>query len=204
MAMSVSTDGTNVACNADGEFNTQPLNGSISLAVAGRNVNELLVPPYAYLQIPSATSTWQRIDLGALGSSGVGSSVDVQQTIGFLRTVGTVSSVGAAAIDGVPTTHYHAVIDVNRLAAALPLPQGASSASGLAALANALGGSGLPLDVWVDAQEHVRQITMSIPLQAGSGGVQFSLTMQLYDYGSQPVVGAPPPGEVSALGAPSQ
>jgi hypothetical protein len=204
VAMSVSADGRNVAFNANGEFNTQPLNGSVSVEVAGRDVNELLVPPYAYLEIPGATSTWQRIDLAGLGSSGLGSDVDVQQTIAFLRTVGTVTTVGTAAIGGVATTQYRAVIDVNRLAAALPLPKGASSASGLAALANALGGSGLPLDVWVDAQERVRQITMSIPLQAGTSGVQFSLTMKLYDYGSQPVVSAPPAGEVSALGASGQ
>jgi len=200
LAVNATGGGQNIAFNASGELNTAPLNGSISADVAGKQFNELLVAPYVYVQIPSLGGGWERIALGANGSSQAVSGADVEQTIGFLRSVGTVSTVGTETIDRVQTTHYHAVIDVDRLASALPLSSGSTDAAGLSALSHALGGSGLPLDVWVDAQDRVRQLTMSMPLNTGSSSLQFSMTMKLSDYGPQAVVAAPP-GQVTDLGS---
>jgi hypothetical protein len=198
MTMDVSAGGQSFALNADGHFNSQPLSGTMTMSVAGRQISEVVVPPYVYMQIPSLSSSWQRLKLSALGTSSAGSSVDIQQTIAFLRTVGTVSTVGSEVIGSVPTTHYHADIDVNRLATALPVGQSSSSSDGLAALEQALGGSGLPLDVWVDAQSRVRRLTMSMQAAEAS----FTMTMQFSDYGPQPPVSAPT-GPMHDLGSDS-
>ena len=195
MTMNVSAAGQNIVMSVNGRFNTRPLSGTMTMALAGRQITELVVPPYVYMRLPSGSTVWQRISLGALATSSAAAGVDVQQTISFLRTVGTVTTVGAEVIDGVPTTHYHAVIDVSRLAAALPLPKGSSTSAAFSAFEQALGGGGLPLDVWLDAQSRVRQLTMS--MQAASAS--FTMTMQLRDYGPQAAVSAPPAGQVHAL-----
>jgi hypothetical protein len=199
MTMNVSVAGQNIALSANGRFNTRPLSGTMTMAVAGHQITELVVPPHVYMQIPSASSAWQRISVGALNSSPAGSSVDIQQTISFLRTVGTVTTIGPDVTGGVPTTHYRAVVDINRLAAALPLPRSSSTTTGLSGLEQSLGGSGLPLDVWLDAQSRVRQLTMSMAAASAS----FTMTMQFSDYGPQAPVSAPPAGEVQDLGSAS-
>jgi hypothetical protein len=203
LTLDASGGGRDEALSASGAFNTQPLNGSISLEVAGKTVNELLVPPYAYVQIPSAGSSWERVRLAALGTSAPVSGVDVQQTIAFLRSVGSVSDEGSQTIEGVPTTHYHAAVDVDRLAGVIPLAQGSTGAS-LAELSRVLGGAGMPLDVWVDSQDRVRRLTMSLSLRAGANAARVSVSLQLYDYGAQPAVKAPPPRQVSDLGGVGQ
>jgi hypothetical protein len=180
--------GQSVSLSASGEFNTQPLRGSMSFDVAGKQIDEVFVPPYVYVQVPSLGANWERV---AIGSAPSASDIDIGHTLAFLRTVGTVDTVGQQTLDGVQTTHYHAVIDLSRLAAVLPVPAGSTAASGVGPLSQALGGSGLPLDVWVDAQERVRELTMSTPAGAGSSSLQFSMTMKLFDYGPQPAVAAP-------------
>jgi hypothetical protein len=57
----------------------------------------------------------------------------------------------------------------------------------------------LPLDVWIDAQSRIRQLTLSMQAAAAS----FTMTMTLGDYGPQAPVSAPPAGEVDVLGSTS-
>jgi hypothetical protein len=204
ISMNASADGRSVLMAAGGEFNTQPLDGSMWLSLDGQRIDDVVVPPYVYVHIPSRGTAWDRIDLASLGNSTSGSNVDVQQTISFLRSVGAVTTVGSDTLGGVAVTHYHAVVDVGRLASALPLGQGSASSGELAALSGALGGSGMPLDVWLDAQQRVRRIDMSLSIPSSSGAVQFSMSMELYDYGPQPAVGAPPAGLVTDLGSSGQ
>ncbi len=201
ITMDASADGRGATVDAGGELNAQPLNGSMWLAVDGRSVDEVVVAPYAYVQIPSLSTAWNRVELPSQGAAGSSADVDVQQTISFLRSVGTVATVGEETVDGVAATHYHAVVDVERLASALPLARGSASSSDLAALSQALGGSGIPLDVWVDAQDRVRRIVMSMSIPSASGEAQFSMTIGLSDYGAQPLVSAPPDGQVTDPGA---
>jgi hypothetical protein len=194
--------GQNVNVAIDGALNTQPPNGSMSLTIGPESVTELLVAPYAYVQLGTATG-WDRIDLGSALSrplaNGAPATPDPQEMLAFLRSVGSVTTVGSETVGGVVTTHYHALVDVASLANAVPAEAGSAVAKGLAALKQAIVPGSVPLEVWIDAQDRVRQVTITLPLRFASQTAQIALTMRLYDYGPQPVVSAPPASQVTDL-----
>ena len=204
--MNATASGQGVTLNASGEFNSRPLNGAMTMTYDGTAVSELFVPPYAYLQVPSAGPGWKRLDIApyvpsqSVGSGSI-SGLNPQALLAYLRSVGSVTRVGEETIDGTQTTHYHALVDLGRLAASLP-SGAAAEASGLTRLSQALGGAGMPIDAWLDAQTRVRQLTIALPIQVAGATASIALSMNLYDYAAQPPVSAPPAADVTDLAAP--
>jgi hypothetical protein len=138
----------------------------------------------------------QGMDLGELQSLAKGS--DPRETVDFLRSVsGEVSFVGTEDLRGVPTSHYFAIVDWQKL-----LQRAASQAGqpGLLQQLNGLGGSmqNIPVDVWVDADNRVRQMTMDFSFTSPDGQQQAtaSVSMELFDYGTSVNVEAPPAAQV--------
>ena len=104
---------------------------------------------------------------------------------------------------GTQTTHYRAVLDLNKAADQSP---GASQA--IKSAINLLGSSKQPADVWVDADGRLRRMRYTVDLSkskvaASTPGVPGSLTftLDLFDFGVPVQAAVPAPAEVVDLGA---
>jgi len=167
--------------------------------------------PFLAGKLPEG-KTWMKLDLSkAAQADGIDLSqlssfdeTDPTQFLEYLRaSSGGVATVGSETVDGVPTTHYHATLQLSGILAHLPSSAQAAAKSALEQLGNA---GAIPVDVWVDAQGRVRRIQLSIaasvPASASSGvtgaatGVSGTVTMDFTSYGPTPPIVAPPASEV--------
>jgi hypothetical protein len=133
-------------------------------------------------------------DLGDIQSLAQGS--DPRAMLDYLRSVaGEVTQVGTEDVRGVPTAHYFAVIDWQKL-----LQQAAKSADRPDLLEQFQGFGGtmenIPVDVWVDANSLLRRMTMTFSMTAGTQEAGGSLRLELFDYGEPVSVEAPPASDV--------
>lgn len=185
--------------------------GQISMQVEGKTLSEVIDRPYIYVELPSGAGEasggrpWLRADIDtfaqSFGGSSLGSSAtDPTQTLSFLKAAGTVSKLGVEDVRGTPATRYHAIVQLDRYAAAVPESE-RSSAAGYAATVKRITGSGeLPLDVWIDGQSRVRRVALALHLCAPQGTIDESIDMTLFDYGRQPAVQPPPASQVTDIG----
>jgi hypothetical protein len=193
---------------------TASLAGIPGLGTGGATLRMVMVYPHMYMKAPFLSARlpggkpWIGFDLeqaakasglGALSS--LGQEDNPGQELQYLRaSSGDVTVVGHETLDGVPTTHYHASIEVSRILARLPASQQSATRRLLSRV-----GSKLPVDVWVDAQSRVRRVrsayTIGLPSgpeggAAGGRAVTSTVTMNITRYGSVPTISAPPASEV--------
>ena len=198
ITVAAAADGFNFDINGSGALNVRPsVSGSMSLRVLGHTVDEVLSGPYIYVQ--TAPSSWSRTTLPAYAQSS-GVSQNPTAELDYLRAAGTVSDVGPQAVNGVATTHYHALVDLDRLASLEP---GQGSSQEIAGLEQATGSSTLPLDAWIDSSHLVRRLSLSIPITRDGVSVNESVTIDFLSYGAQPVAAPPPASEVTDTPPPS-
>ena len=111
---------------------------------------------------------------------------DPTKILALLQQLGAqVTQVGTSRIDGVATTEYQGVLDL----------AGGTTSSTIVSqqLAQALGLSSVPVDVWIDGQGRARQVSMSLSV--------FGLTVKagehLGSFGAPVSVSAPPADQVA-------
>jgi len=155
-----------------------------------------------YLRIPLLSSelpggkAWVKLDLSELGKSeGIdlgqltsGGQLQPNDLLGMLEGEGAkVQTVGPATIDGVATTHYRVTIDLAK----------ALESSGLTSpMLKELAGrvKTASENVWIGKDGLVRRVQFAygVPRKA----MRIAMTMDLYDYGAQISVAAPPSSAV--------
>src|SRR5579863_1849961 len=186
ITISASTSGFNFSINGSGALNVRPsVSGSMNLSVLGQTYDEVFSGSYVYVQ--AAASSWYRVPLPA--SAQASTEQNPTAELDYLRAAGNVTDVGPAALDGLVTTHYHALVDLGQLAS---VEGDAVSPQQIAELEKALGGSALPIDVWIDGSHLVRRLSILLPIKQNGVSVNASLTLDFLSYGAQPVVAAPP------------
>jgi hypothetical protein len=196
-ALNAAGDGVSLAMTGTGALSTGASpSGSMSFTVGGETVNEVLAGPYIYLQPPTAAGTWYRMSTAAFRSSisagGASlSSGDPAQTLAWLRAAGSVSDEGSQPIGDVATTHYRALVDLDRYAADAAPAQQATAATYARLIERLTGSSTLPVDVWIDGSNLVRRIQINLPLSIHSVSLDETITMNLFDYGPQAAPAAP-------------
>jgi len=166
----------------------------------------LFKEPYVYAPVSTAKAVWQLPNTGirpwvradeatynessnaALGTGGN----DPITTIGFLKAASRLTTVGTQKVNGVATTHYHAFVDYNRIAATAAPPLRPAARQNAQTLKRLTGTTLLPIDVWVDAQQHVRRVALH--LQTCVPGYKFeeSVTFTILRYANPPPVRVPP------------
>ncbi len=188
----------------------------------------ILQYPVMYMNLPFLAGklpegkTWMKLDLTkAAQAAGIDLSqlsslneTDPTQFLEYLRaSSGGVVTVGSESVDGVPTTHYSATLQLSDILDRLPSSAQAAAKAALEKLGNAGGTGGIPVNVWVDAKGRVRRIQLSIgaslPADAsggvtGTASVSSTTTMDFTSYGPIPPIVPPPSSEVfdaSALAA---
>lgn len=193
---------------------TEQLPGGQSTAET-RFVNGMLYEhiPSAQVQQLSGGKPWISLDLSKLSGQGNGSlqqlmsdtPADPSTVLGYLRGAGAqVTMVGPDTVDGVPTTHYQVVIDLDKAADG----QDAQTQQGIHALESELGSHTLPAQVWIDNEDRLRQVTMKETLSgtpstsatkpAGTP-LTFAFTAKLSDFGVPVTVTAPPADQTADL-----
>jgi hypothetical protein len=156
--------------------------------------------------------TWVKVDLAAAGRSvGIDASGpanpqggDPSQTLDYLRGASDdVTRVGTEDVRGTRTTHYRAVVDLNKAAEQSP-----TAAEAIKSTMKLLGSSTQPLDVWVDAGGRVRRMKYAVDLSKSKvatstpalpGSVTFSL--DLFDFGVPVQATIPPADQVVDISA---
>lgn len=168
-----------------------------------------MVPPDLYARLPTAaakqlgiTKAWISVNvdtlakakLGASFSELTGASNTWAATLAELKAISSkVTVVGTAAVQGVPTTAYRATVDLAKAAADSKL-----TAAQLNQLESTIGQSSLPIEVWVDHSDLVRQVTYALTVhpRKQAAAVHVDSTIDLYDFGAPVSVSAPPASQV--------
>lgn len=215
----VTFGGDGIADFADKKFQLQ-LNLPASSGISG-TIDERVIGKDFYLKFPDALAAqlggkaWIKLsasDLGASSSSGLGQlGQDPTQFLSTLRSVSnSITKVGTAEIRGVKTTHYRAEVDLSKALAASGVGKsGALSSATIEQYKKLLGSTTLPEDVYLDDNGLARRIAVSLtPASSSSSSSSsaakigaFSITVDLYDFGSTDTSGivAPPASEVGSL-----
>ena len=181
------------------------ISGTIEERVIGKDI---------YLQLPaterSATGgkPWVKFnasDFSASSTTGLNlGQEDPTQLLSTLRGVSdSVTKVGTAQIRGVQTTHYRAEVDL-----AKAIKASGADASTLDTFAKTLGSQTIPEDVYLDSSGLARRFSVTIKpvlpsssAASSAGPVSFTITVDLYDFGSADTSGitAPPAGEIGSF-----
>lgn len=162
-----------------------------------------------YLKLPGGSGmsrgkSWIEISNGAarspISSMGgpLGTGTDPADMLASLRAISaSVTRLGNATIRGVAVTGFRVAIDPVKAAARLPHWQQA----GFRAFARSLGSGTVPVKVWVDGQDLVRrvQVSLHLPGKGLPAGGQVSETTDFYDFGVAVRVAAPPASQVASM-----
>jgi len=189
------------------------------LGLPGAPVDTVFDNATVYEKFPQALSsalppgkTWVKVDVATAGRS-VGVNLqglsqaqagDPSQTLDYLRGASDkVTRVGAEDVRGTPTTHYRAVIDLNKAAAQSPAARDAINST-----IKLLGSSTQPVDAWLDDQGRVRRLKYAVDLSkskvaASSPDVPTTatFTLELFDFGVPVQAPVPPADQVVDVSA---
>jgi hypothetical protein len=180
-------------------------------------IQELLNGADVYVKLPALLSSrisggkpWLEVNLAKLaaqhGVSGLSSLLENPAAsnpaviLQYLKAVSstTVTKLGTATIDGYPTTHYRATIDLAKYPAAVPAADRTAAAAAIKALEKSSSLKDLPINVWVGQHNLVRRMSVELSQPVGSlGTLGVALTIDLSDYGPQPTPTYPPASQVT-------
>jgi hypothetical protein len=164
----------------------------------------------AYMHLPgvSPERPWVRFDFAALGEAeGIAmaelaqlGSGDPSQMLEYLKAGGDVETVGEELLFGVPTTRYRTTVDLAQVIERAPEGERELLRASVERIERLSGASTMPVEVWVDENDLVRRLSMeqSIPATAGGPG-QMTMTMDLFEFGTDVDVRVPPPSRVTDL-----
>lgn len=199
-----------------GSFDRRDRRGAMTAVtdVAGRSLHvpEVISNFNVYMPtdaVPNAVKLaggkpWLTLDVSrAVGGAGISSlptATDPTQFVDYLRAVSSgITDAGAANVRGVPTTHYHAIVNLDRYPRLVAASQREAVTSSVKNLEATLGSHTMPLDVWIDAQHRVRRLRMAFDECVSGAHFRFEMSADLYDYGPQPPPRIPSAGETYDL-----
>jgi hypothetical protein len=195
-----------------------PKGAGAAFGSAGFGFEEVVDGQTVYLKMPAVVTAklpshkpWLKVDLAqvgkAAGLSGLGSllnnptSGNPAQLLQYLRaTSGGVTKVGTTQIHGINTTQYRASIQLDKYPNLVAPAKRAAARQAVQQLKAMTKLSSIPMNVWIDNQHLVRQLSMGFTEQLPTGGsLQIAMTMQLSHYGPQPAPTLPPADQVGDL-----
>lgn len=169
-----------------------------------------------YMKLPAALTSklpgakpWVEFNIAKLASStgipGISSLLNNPTTsnpgemLQYLKAAsGTVTKVGTATVNGVPTTEYKATIDLAKYPSLVPAAQRTAASQAIAALEKDTNGAKFPTEVFIDAHHLVRRMVMNISENIPSAGqIKEALTINMLSYGPQPTPAIPSSGEIT-------
>jgi hypothetical protein len=141
----------------------------------------------------------QGLDMSAAMSTG---GSDPSQMLSYLNAASdSIDRVGTEDVRGTPTTRYHVVVDLLKVANAVPAAKQAAVRRTFRREVALLGTHTMPIDVWIDSRGLVRRehfdITMTPPSATTPVGME--MTIEFFDFGAPVHIVAPPARQVADL-----
>jgi hypothetical protein len=210
MSGKASAAGQEIPLQGEGVFDLKAQRGHFTMTTSvpgqdGVKIEEIVNGLVLYMHSDALTKglpagkTWLKLDLkAAAGKQGVdiaqlqslsGGGGDPTQFLSYLAKAGDVHKVGSEDVNGTPTTHYHATIDVDKLAGTA-----GRAASSVRQLEQVSGLKKLPTDIWIDDSQRVRRQTVAIDVKQPLP-IKFSLQIDYKRFGVPVDVQAPPADE---------
>jgi hypothetical protein len=178
--------------------------GSTATGTQGFTLEEIVDDGDLYLQSPElgaalgGSSKWMLMRSEALGdllqsnASGAGMSASPTQQLDALEDASyEVSEVGSEQLNGVSTTHYRALLDIDKLTDEIKDEVSGEFGDLIEKSMDQV--SSATVDVWIDANGLLRRETSTSTM--GSLG-SFTMTMDFSHYGIRPDIEIPPSSEV--------
>jgi len=178
-------------------------------AITDGDVAYIRFPPIAK-ELPDG-KTWVKGDAGDFSkadTTGLGqfsslSGMDPRDVFGFLKAVsGSIEAVGSEDVRGIETSHYRATLDPAKLTELVPAGQ-REALGGVDDAARQAGITELPLDVWIDAENRIRKLSIALDakMPGSDESLEASFLVELYDYGTPLVLDLPPADQVADAAA---
>ena len=203
--------GMSVSFTETGAFDFAHSRGMVSMQ-SPVGMTEIFIPPKAYIKIPGGAAgplphgkSWVAVDAGTSGGlessalSPLGGGTDPADLLASLTAISSsVTNLGTTTIRGVQVAGYSVDIDPAKAAARVPSWERA----GFLGFASSLGTGAIPVEVWVDQQNLVRRVKLSLHLPGGSGAPASERMVQVtdfYDFGVPVRVSAPPAAEIGSM-----
>lgn len=211
--------GVSLTFTQTGEFDYAHSRGILRAGSAAGFSQEVFLPPHMYVKLASdgggpaplpRGKAWIDVNLGHVDGAGpmlpgtfpgIDQPSNPSDMLSFLFGISRqVTQVGSATVRGVQTVHYRVLISLAKATSRVR----PSARRAFAAFTKAFGRSTLPAQVWVDEQNRVRRIliTLAAPKAAGApAGSKLTQTVDFYDFGIPVRVSAPPASEVLSASA---
>jgi hypothetical protein len=178
--------------------------GSTATGTQGFTLEEIVDDGDLYLQSPElgaalgGSSKWMLMRSEALGdllqsnASGAGMSASPTQQLDALEDASyEVTEVGSEQLNGGPSTHYRALLDIDKLTEEIKDEVSGDFGDSIEKSMDQV--SSATVDVWIDASGLLRRETSTSSM--GSLG-SFTMTMDFGHYGIHPDIELPPSSEV--------
>lgn len=185
------------------------------------DMSERMIGTTMYIRSPlfagAIHKPWLKLDLQKLGkSAGIDMNAamstggsDPTQMLAYLNAASdSIDRIGSEDVRGTQTTHYHVVVDLLKMANAVPAAKQRALRRTLRREVELIGTHTMPIDVWIDSQGLVRRehIDFSMEPPGASTTVEMQMTIEYFDFGA-PVHVVPPPvrqvADISDLAPPS-
>lgn len=184
--------GTPLQIEGEGLVDLGGQQSQLTLTLPFGEVEQRTVDGTAYVSVPQEEGVFFSIDAAQLRGSALGGSSDPVSPLTALSAAADVQEAGQEEVRGESTTRYDGVVDVAE--ALEQAPQ--DSRAGLQATLGATGLEEVPFSAWLDEDGRLRRFQQELTLpaseQTGGQEVTSTTTLELYDYGVEVDVQAPP------------
>ena len=209
VTMTTQMQSMSVSYTETGEYDFVHSRGMVSMQ-SPLSMTEIFIPPTAYIKLPGGSGSlpkgksWIALDAGTSGELdtslfGPFGGTDPADLLASLTAVSSsVTSLGPATIRGVKVTGFRVDIDPAKAVAQLP----GWERAGFRAFISSLGPGPIPVDVWVDSQNLVRQVKLSLHLPGGQGTPASTHLVEVtdfYDFGVPVRVSPPPASQIVSM-----
>lgn len=172
--------------------------------------------PLVYMRMPflqelaPTLKPWIKLDLDEVGKeAGIdlesimqfSQQSDPTQSLDYLRAAGEVEEIGSATVRGVETTQYRAEIDLERYLEQVGEESSQQAADAFRKVIELAGMKTMSMNLWVDADSLVRRMTWTqhVAVEPGAEPTATSISMDLFDFGTEVDVVLPPDDQTSSL-----
>lgn len=216
VTVAVKSSGMSMSYAIKGAFDFARSRGILT-APAPIGLTELYIAPKAYIRYSGASASgmplphgksWIEADTAKMPADSSGALGPLSATGNPRQLLSSLAGIadserklGTGTVRGVPATEYQLNIDAAKTAAKVP----ASERAGVRKFFKSLDKGSLGVDVWVDGQNLLRRIQLSLRVPGGngllgiSGKPRVTVTMDFYDYGVPVNVSPPPASQVFSM-----
>lgn len=190
-------NGVDVTFSGEGIYDWSADLGQTTYDIPVGKVLQRLLGPDLFLALPQQPAVFFKLRTADVASSPVGGTVDPSAQLHLLAAVEEAEAVGEEEVRGEQTTHYRGTYDVAR---AIRGGRGVQQPALTSLLGVAKDMKEASYDVFLDEDGLLRRLqqTVEVPASEATGGQELAVTttLELYDFGIDVKVVAPPAAAV--------